>query len=465
MSKYLKIIFALIVISSNLLFSQSDFRITQEFKSRQRSFEIAIEYAKTPDELNKIRKEIDEFKNEFRGNKELLNRALYPSNFELSFTTLEKKVEYSNKKIEEVATLQTKVTTLKTDFDRVTEELMKLSSEVNVLRNSNLKLMAELKSFRSGYGGSKSKIDSLNNLVAQLKSGISQRDTLIKEIMDNIFMTAEHKIESLNDAELKDLKAKVKSTSLIDNINNLVADNIDFLEASLLNPEDLNVLRNEFTQFHDRWDHFGPKLFGIYSTDPQNKEKLVEIDSLITGWDNALDVSTFKSIFEEFKSHDIVLTPFINGEEFEASLISYINSQISNGNNIQVQKDSEQIFFADNVWNDIVKEKWVPILLNNNLITQEQIANIDSKINEWKENVSGSKSLFIYGIILLLAIIIIVTIIIITKRNKSVKELTDKDNLLDEEYDSDEKLNITIDKGDGEDFDDDDFVDDDPSRN
>lgn len=243
MSKYLKIIFTLIVISSNLLFSQSDFRITQEFKSRQRSFEIAIEYAKTPDELNKIRKEIDEFKNEFRGNKELLNRALYPSNFELSFTTLEKKVEYSNKKIEEVATLQTKVTTLKTDFDRVTEELMKLSSEVNVLRNSNLKLMAELKSFRSGYGGSKSKIaDSLNNLVAQLKSGISQRDTLIKEIMDNIFMTAEHKIESLNDAELKDLKAKVKSTSLIDNINNLVADNIDFLEASLLNPEDLNVI-------------------------------------------------------------------------------------------------------------------------------------------------------------------------------------------------------------------------------
>ena len=45
-----------------------------------------------------ILKEIIDFKNEFRGNKELLNRALYPNNFESSFTNLDKKIAYTNKK-------------------------------------------------------------------------------------------------------------------------------------------------------------------------------------------------------------------------------------------------------------------------------------------------------------------------------------------------------------------------------
>ena len=103
----------LFIFISSLVFGQSDYRITQEFKSRHRSFEIAIEYAKTTDELKKIEKEINEFRNEFKGNKELLNRALYPANFESSFKVLADKVEYTNKKLTEIQSLETTVTELK----------------------------------------------------------------------------------------------------------------------------------------------------------------------------------------------------------------------------------------------------------------------------------------------------------------------------------------------------------------
>ena len=82
------LIFLLVIAISSQIFAQSDYRITQEFKSRHRSFEIAIEYAKSVDELNKIEKEIKTFRNEFKGSKELLNRALYPANFETSFSTI-----------------------------------------------------------------------------------------------------------------------------------------------------------------------------------------------------------------------------------------------------------------------------------------------------------------------------------------------------------------------------------------
>ncbi|MFZ1291364.1 MAG: hypothetical protein WAR79_14800 [Melioribacteraceae bacterium] len=428
MAKFLAFCSLFILLTINI-FGQSDFRITQEFKSRQRSFEIAIEYSKTPDELNKIQKEIEEFKNEFRGNKELLNRALYPSNFESSFTTLDKKIEYSRKKIDEITNLNTQVTTLRVNYEQVSDELAKLTSEINALRNTNVKLMAELRAIRSGYGTTKHKIDSLNKVITELRQGISQRDTLIKEIMDNIFMSAEHKLETLNDAELKGIKTKLKSTSLIDNISNLASDNIDFLNASLLTADDLNVLRSEYNQFDDRWKHFGPKLFDIYSTDTENKDKLVQIDTLMVNWDRALDKSIFRSIHEEFKSNNINIPLFLNAKEFESNLITFIDGKINSANKLGVQDDSEYIFFSENVWDSVVKTKWIPLLLNNNLVKNEQIVNIDKKIAEWKKTIGGTKSLFIYGLIALLAVIILISIFVIYKKNKKVKELSSTVNV------------------------------------
>ncbi len=453
MKKFFISSLVILTILSSFSLAQSDFRITQEFKSRQRSFEIAVEYAKTPEELNKIKKEIDDFKNEFKGNKELLNRALYPNNFESSFTTLEKKIEYSRKKIAEIENLETKVVILKTNYDKVSEELLQLTQELNALRNNNARLMAELRAFKSGYGGSKKAIDSLNSIITQLKSGISQRDNLIKEVMDNIFMTAENKVESLNDAELKGIKSQIKNTSLIDNISNLASDNVDFLNESTFTPEDLSALRSEFNQFHDRWNHFGPKLFDIYASDDVHKDKLTQIDSLISNWDGSINSAIFRSIHDVFKTHNITIPLFTNADEFESTIIDYITAQIDGREDAQTQKDNNHIFFTQNVWTDIIKTKWLPLLLSNNSITNEQISNIEQKIEEWKQNVGGSKSLFIYAIIGVLALIIIFSLIMIYRKNKKSKNYNDDDV---------EKLNIKISNNyDKEVFDD--FHDDNPS--
>ncbi|MCB9211199.1 MAG: hypothetical protein H6609_17665 [Ignavibacteriales bacterium] len=410
------------LLFSSLLIAQSDYRITQEFKSRHRSFEIAIEYAKTIEELSKIKKEINEFRNDFKGNKELLNRALYPSNFESSFSTLDKKIEYTNKKLSEISELQTKVVRIESDYAKISDEVKKLSSEVNSLKNTNARLMTELKAFQSGYGGSKNEIDSLRNLVTQLKQGISRRDTLIQEIMDNIFMTAEHKLESLDDAEKKNIITKIQSTSLIDNIRNLISDNIEFLNASIFTSEDLTALKSEYKDFDQRWNHFGPKLFDIYSTDEKNKDKLNEIDTLISNWNSSLDFSVWKSINDIFKSHTIELNAFSNGAEFEQSAIDYINNQIDSGTNSGVQEDQTYVYFADRVWNEKIKANWIPLLISENLFTTDQITRIDNKLVEWKESTGGSKSYFIYGIIILLAIIIVISMYFIKKKNKKVDE-------------------------------------------
>lgn len=434
--------FLFFIFFSTQLVAQSDYRITQEFKSRHRSFEIAIEYAKTIEELNKIKKEINEFKKEFNGSRELLNNALYPSNFEGSFATLDKKIEYTNKRLSEISNLQTKVVKVESEFESASDELKKLSSEVYVLRNTNTKLMNELKAFQSGYGGSKESIDSLRNLVNELKTSIAKRDTLIKEIMDNIFSKAEHKIASLNDAERKTIQTQIKSVSLIDNIKNLINDNVEFLNASTFTSEDLASLNNEFEDFSQRWSHFGPKLFDIYSTDEENKENLIEIDSLITDWESSIKLSTWNSINKIFASHNINLDDFNNGLEFENIILSYIENEINNGENtLDLQKDKNYVFFAERVWSDIIKANWIPLLISENLLTAEQVISIEDKLTEWKDSTSGSKSYFIYAIIILLAIIILVSLYIIKKKKKknNIEPVEVLENEIDDEYEIDDE--------------------------
>jgi peptidoglycan hydrolase CwlO-like protein len=443
MKKIFLLTFIAVLTFSSNLFSQSDYRVTQEFKSRQRSFEIAIEYAKSLSELEKIKREILEFKSEYRGSKELLDRALYPNTFHSSFVSLEKKITYTTKKLSEITTLSQHVSQLESDYAEVTKQLQRLTNEVNILRKSNSRLMTQLKAFKNNYGGSKQTIDSLNNLITELKQGISQRDTLIKEIMDNIFVDNTKRIENLDSKELKGLKGQIQNTSLIENIRSLVDDNVKFLKTNLLRPKDFKDLRNEFNDLDSRWEHFGPKLFEIYARDESQRSKLTEIDSLIKGWDKTLNTAVWNSINELFKVHKIDLEQFSTGEEFEKSCINFINKEINNSDtHRKIAKEQTYLFFAERVWNDQIKKDWLPILFENNMLTEYQVKNIDSKIAEWKSNIGNSKSILIYGVIVVVALLIIGSLIFLSIRNKNrVEKIANKnedqlDDLTDEQKDN-----------------------------
>ncbi len=424
---FLAFFIGVIIFSSNI-FAQSDYRVTQEFKSRQRSFEIAIEYAKSLSELEKIKREILEFKSEYRGSKQLLDRALYPNTFQSSFASLDKKIAYTTKKLKEITKLHKHVTKLESDYAKVSKQLANLTKEINILRKSNSHLMAQLNAFKNSYGGSKQTIDSLNNLISALKQGISQRDTLIKEIMDNIFVDKTKRIENLDSKELKGLKGQIQNTSLIENIRSLVDDNVKFLKTNLLKPKDFKDLRSEFNDFDSRWEHFGPKLFNIYAMDESQRSKLTEIDSLIKGWDNTLNLAVWNSIYQLFKNYKIKLEHFSNGDEFEKSCISYIDKEITNPE--KFSKEKTYLVFAERVWNGQIKKDWLPLLLENNMITDYQVKNIDSKIAEWKTNIGNTKSILIYGVIAILALLIIGSLIFLSRRNKNK---TEQINYLDEQ--------------------------------
>ncbi|MFN3693433.1 MAG: hypothetical protein ACK4UV_00370, partial [Ignavibacterium sp.] len=87
MKKLIMMNLSVILVAFNL-FAQSDYEIVQNFKNRYQQFEQQIKNAVTVEDLNNLRGEIERFKNEFSTYKELLDKSLYPDNFEKSFDKL-----------------------------------------------------------------------------------------------------------------------------------------------------------------------------------------------------------------------------------------------------------------------------------------------------------------------------------------------------------------------------------------
>ena len=70
-------------------FAQSDYEIVKNFQQRYHQIEEKIHSSKNLEELNSLIVEIDRLRNDYIDHKTLLDRGLYPENFDSSLEKLE----------------------------------------------------------------------------------------------------------------------------------------------------------------------------------------------------------------------------------------------------------------------------------------------------------------------------------------------------------------------------------------
>ena len=92
MKKKLFLIAALIFFS-NLIFAQSDYEKVQNFKNQTKKIEQEIKIAASLSGLNSLLKSVDQLRNEFTPEKDLLDKSLYPDNFNSSLEKLTVAIE------------------------------------------------------------------------------------------------------------------------------------------------------------------------------------------------------------------------------------------------------------------------------------------------------------------------------------------------------------------------------------
>lgn len=83
----------LCLIFSYSLFAQSDYEIVQTFKSKVTAINDSIRHASSLADLQEAQSSIDQLRNQYVDKKDLLDKSLYPLDFNKTFENLQKALD------------------------------------------------------------------------------------------------------------------------------------------------------------------------------------------------------------------------------------------------------------------------------------------------------------------------------------------------------------------------------------
>ena len=399
-------IVALFIISSSSIQAQSDYEIVQKFKNEKQEIEKSIKNASSLDELDKLQYKIGQFRLDFLKHKDLLDKGLYPDDFDSSIEQLK-------------ATL----TLRKTDFSQINDlqtEVTQLQSQVDILNTRNTELINKVQTLDAQSKKDKSRISQLEKSIAELQASMKKRDELVMNMLDSLLPPPYRGGQQLSSKEKQKVYSEIKKNNIIANLKRSINDNIKFLEVTTLTPKDIDAIKKQQNEFMSLWHSIGPKIVDIYSEKGENVNHLKEIDSSFTSWHDALTQQIWNSVREKFNQHNIILSRFTSGKDFTNKVTAYINDERKNIK-AKGEESAEKSYnnFADSVWFGDVKPNWVPYLIDNNMLTTAQKDTIENHISLWKSEVSPEGFKWIYLIIAL--IIIIIAVLFVIKRSKDIK--------------------------------------------
>lgn len=387
-----KIILSLtLLIISNQLFAQSDYEIVQSFKQKYKQLEAAINKSKNLEELNSIVADIDRFRNEYVEQKTLLDKSLYPDNFDKTFEKLNMSFVIRNQDFTIIDVLQT--------------ENLELKEQVTLLNKRNTELMNKIQEYEYSDKKDVNKVAELDVLVRELKRSLRKRDELIIGIVDSLLPQPMMEQTQLSLQERNSIYIEAEKNNVLSNVKRSLLDNVRFIELTTLEPDDLNEIKKQQNQFAEFWQSSGAKLIDIYAGKNKKSKEIKEIDSLFSMWNLSLEQEVWRNIREEFSYNNINLIEFTNGEEFTNVLISFIDDAIKNigvkspeGSNLTYSS------FSDSTWFKVISANWVPYLIDNEMLDLEQKSKVEVKISDWKGRLTPSSFDWMYVLVAVIAV-------------------------------------------------------------
>lgn len=395
-------------------YAQSDFEKTQNFKNRYQQLESAIKSATSLDECTTIAENISILKEDFISDKELLDKSLYPENFDSSFEKIERMLEVRKGDFTQITELSTEVGTLK---DRV-----------STLSQENQGLIGQIKTLQIKATKDASTIASLQKLVAQLKANIQQRDELVRGIVDSLLADFVNYSSSMNENEKQVIFSKVESGNLFFNIERTIADNVQFMKVTQMTPDDLGEMKKQYKDFNKVWRQIGPKLADIYLTKRDKAAQIANIDAMFNDWNIRINDEIWGQVNKLFREKKIALLNFRSSDQFVNSVTSFIDDEIKNLG-VKSSTESEKVYYAftDSVYFKSIEPVWIPVLIENSMMSEANKDSIDANIAKWKAKVAPASAFNWIYVAFIAVIVFLVAAYFLKGRKKTKQVLTPTD--------------------------------------
>jgi len=403
----IKLIISIVLIhvlfGMNLLFAQSDYEIVQNFKEGVSKIEQQIRDADSLDALSEVENSIEKLRSDFISNKELLDKSLYPDNFDKAIQKLRNSYTLRQGDFTQIDVLHTEVTGLREDIDTLNR------------RNQELTIQFEELEKQTGE-----RIATLEKTIARLNASLQKRDLVVMSMIDSLLPPSFRDGENLSSLEKQQVLSEAEESNVLYHIKRAVNDNIRFLEATRLHPDDIEDLKNRQENFAQIWKSVGPTMVEIYSSKGKSTNELKDIDEVFTRWYNELNREVWESINDEFTQNDINLQSFSSGKEFTSVVTNYIDDEIKNADtkgNAEAEASYDK--FVDSTWYEKIEPDWVPFLIDNDMLAEKDKDSIEVMIASWKDTVYPGGINWLYIVI---AVVIIAVLILLFARKSKNRE-------------------------------------------
>jgi len=401
----LKMFILVIIIAAAAAFAQSDYEIVQNFRKDYAGIKDKIENADSLAQLNSIVDNIAQLRDKYSEHADLLDNGLYPDQFETSIAKLNSAYILRQGDFARIDVLKTEVSTLKKNVD--------------TLNTKNNELLANLERLESLSNKNSKQIGQLNNLVAELRGSLLKRDRLVMSMVDSLMPPIMREKTMLSPEDKEQINSEIEKDNVLTNVKTTIKDNIQYLNLTTLQPEDLKDIQSQQNEFEDTWSRIGGKLVDVYADNNSRSRELREIDSLFTRWKYAVRKEAWNSISEVFAKKGVPLKSFSNEESFVNSVSEYIEDEKKN---IETQNENkaEQNYalFVDSTWYGEIKPVWTNYLIEYGMLSEENKDSIESNIAGWKSELYPS-TLWIW--IIIAGLLAASAVILLTRKRRTAE--------------------------------------------
>jgi predicted nucleic acid-binding Zn-ribbon protein len=381
---------------------QSDYEVTQSFQTKYKELMASIEKAQTVQDCAAITVGIDDLEKEYKPNKALLDKALYPDDFEKTFIIIRGRLAYAQNTLGLIQDQVTRIAALEAQVNN-------LSAQVEKLTNENGEMLKEVQSLRAQQTQDRQSLDSMKSLIAQLRENIHRRDQVIFAMVDSIFMQYDKDITQLKDVTKKSLVSHLERNNAVANIERAVSDNVAFLEATTLSDQDIASIVGEQKKFASNWKGLGPKLASTYVSSKQREKEVTTIDTMIAYWGQKADEAMWHSLNHLFHARNFAVQQFSNGTEFYNNLMAFFDDQINNtAKETKEARYNAYTTFTDSVWNPIIVKTWLSLMHDNGKLSNAQITDLNGKVAAWQATIQPPRTWWYIGLAVVMLILLIV---------------------------------------------------------
>jgi len=390
----------MILAGTTAFAQQSDYRIQQDFRAEYNDIAETIDNAVSSDDVSAITEEIDQLEADYSGYSELLNAALYPETFQERISDLRERLEGTQSNIVVV--------------EELNERIAQLQSEMEDLRNQVTQMDEQASALRQRIDRSAANERRLSALVTQYRQNIEARDAFVTEFLEDL-LSRYQSMDAQTQSDIAEASENMDDNplSIIQTILSEYINQAD-MESNLEAPDYVRM-RAQHAYFADVWEDIGERMANTYASESPVQARQ-EITDLLSTWEASINNKLWNALSTAFNQNGIELQSFSNGDDFAVALNAYVDNAIETAvaENEQANYDSYENF--SDFWNSRVKGDWGELLVNGNVLSQTQIAEIDVKLGDWARNAEPESNLMFILFLISLAVILGLIVLLVTKK-------------------------------------------------